>query len=438
MEVRFKVDIQKTLRILICVATPFAYVVNPYILLVMILLQLVLFSSGQNTDDSFCIMFLLANLYPSISLAGFKVYDLIIVLAFIALVIRIKGHILVKHEGLVFLVVVLFIAIFHWAFREVTEMFRYFISISLCFLLMNMNPQISKLKDRIIEIIICNLYNALTVYIMLKNGIMQKFEGPLYSVNMYEYASEIRFNGFFSDPNKYMSFCITLILIIDLFWENGRKKTAAITLLCISSIFSLSRMGILILFVYLFIKLLIKLYQTDKRMFMIILSVLVVVSIKITLNLQIMEKFINDFFFWSTKILGRTHTLEINKSIAEDNRILIWKYSIEFINQHLIVGYGWSANEVLLPYPTHNTILSLLLDGGCFAVIAYIFVMRKLLFNSRWTLIIPLVVMPMLTLDMGAYRLYFFVLGLIWRYPEVVNRQANFEISNNTDEKVWN
>lgn len=438
MEIKFAIDKRKIFRILVCAVTPFAYAVNPYLLLVMVFLQLGLFCTGKDFDDDFCIMFLLANLYPSISLGGFKVYDLIIVLMFIALMLRIRGHLFIKPEGVIYFFIVLFIGLYHGESREVTEVLRYFISMVMCFMLISMQPSLERLKDRITEIIICNIYNAIVVYALLTRGVLGNYLSSAYSVNLYEYSNEIRLNGFFSDPNKYMTFCFTLILLIELFWENEKRKTLAITLLCVSSVISRSRTSILIVFVYLFIKLLIWLYQSDKKAFLIVLSAFVVVALALTANMSFVEKVANDFFVWSARALGRTRTLEINQNITQDNRIVIWRKAMNLIKEHPIAGYGWAANEVLLPYPTHNTVLSLMLDGGIVAVISYVFVMKDLIFNSKWALIIPLIVIPLLTLDMGSYRLYFFALGLIWRYPDAVRSQSSYRLSGRLDEEVWN
>lgn len=44
---------------------------------------------------------------------------------------------------------------------------------------------------------------------------------------------EIRLNGFFSDPNKYMAYIFILMYFIEIFWKTMKKM--AITFLCIGN-----------------------------------------------------------------------------------------------------------------------------------------------------------------------------------------------------------
>ena len=122
---------------------------------------------------------------------------------------------------------------------------------------------------------------------------------------------------------------------------------------------------------------------------------------------------INTIYTVAARILGREHTLEINATLHDDNRMIIWRMAIECILRKPLLGYGWLSFSRLLPYPTHNTVLSLLLDGGIFVFLAYLYTIFPLLSNRNYNLLIPCVIIPSLVLDLGNYRIYFLLLALI-------------------------
>ena len=115
----------------------------------------------------------------------------------------------------------------------------------------------------------------------------------------------------------------------------------------------------------------------------------------------------------SAKLLGREHTLKVNASFEDDNRMRIWMMAFNYIKQKPIIGYGWIANEQLLPYPTHNTLISLLLDGGLIVLMSYIYTFLPLFKNKRQDIVIPYIIVPLLLLDLGNYRLWYLLLGLV-------------------------
>ena len=133
-----------------------------------------------------------------------------------------------------------------------------------------------------------------------------------------------------------------------------------------------------------------------------VLSILLIMSV---VNPDILNGIIENIFTLSAKLLGREHTLKVNASFEDDNRMRIWMMAFNYIKQKPIIGYGWIANEQLLPYPTHNTLISLLLS--------YIYTFLPLFKNKRQDIVIPYIIVPLLLLDLGNYRLWYLLLGLV-------------------------
>ena len=221
-------------------------------------------------------------------------------------------------------------------------------------------------------------------------------------------------NGFFSDPNKYMAFCLAMMFIVEIWMQNGKLKNWTMVILCISSLISMSRTAILSLLAYLFFKVIKITLQKSRILTVILCGVIISAVVLFVFNPMILNSLLNYLFVTSSKLMGRELTLSVNMNFQSDNRILIWEQAIELIKKQPLIGYGWNSIREMLPYPTHNTVLELLMDSGIIGLLCYLFLMSKLLFNKYYEYTIPFVWIPMLLLDMGGYRVLFLLLGCMY------------------------
>ena len=382
--------------------TPFAFMANPLLFVVCITAQLVLQTlHGYRFSELFVVLLLNGFVYSSVSFAGLRFYDWIIIFSFAYVFINKRGHVAIPVRLLIFITSVFLVFLFHgMKTNEILEVVRYFVSILLIVVVLNTKPDMNLISESIIRICKVTLYNAIIVFAMIQLGRVHNYMSSFISTNVYIYSDEIRLNGFFSDPNKYMTFCLALLFIIDVFVENPTYKRNGILILSIATVLSMSRTALLCLGLYFFVKLLLKLKEKSPVLFGCCIITFSVVCILLLATPDIINSIINELYTLAARVLGREHTLEINATMKDDNRVYVW-------------GNGWLAYQSLLPYPTHNTIVSLLLDGGAFVLTAYLYTFGPLFSNKRFGATISCVILPMLLLDLGNYRVLFLLLALI-------------------------
>lgn len=395
--------------------TPFAFVFSPLLFILCVVTQLILqMCQGYNFSELFIIVLLNGFLYSSVSIAGLRFYDWIIITSFIFIFIERRGHIAILVRLIFFGMAILFVFLFHGMKNdEVLEVVRYAVSILLIIIILNTRPKIRYISKEIIRLCEVNLYNAIAVFTFVRLGRVHNYTSSIVSTNVYIFTDEMRLNGFFSDPNKYMTFCLALLFLVELFIKDQSCKKKGILILSISTVLSMSRTALLCLALFYLLKYALKLKKKSAAFFWSGVIVAGMALMVIVASPSLINRITNELYTFAAKVLGREHTLEINATVQDDNRVYVWKKAVEFISCKPFFGNGWLAYESLLPYPTHNTIISLLLDGGVFILTAYIYTFWPLLSAKRFDITIPCVIFPMLLLDLGNYRVLFFLLALV-------------------------
>ena len=399
---------------LLILITPFAYAVSPYAFVVLLLLEAFLFVRKVDSfGNRFLLLMLLSVMCSCISVAGMRLYDLVIVLGFLITWIRKRGHLKITYNIFPFFVLVIIVGVLNSGSENLIETFRFLVCILLYITTCNNEYNLNEIQGKLVGVSISNIYFALSIFVLNSVGRIRQYEGVIASDIFGTTATEVRLNGFFSDPNKYMAFCLAFIFIIEMWMRSGAKKNILLSILCISSLISFSRTAILSLLAYLFFKI-IKITYEKNKVFSVVLGGIIIAAIAILIvSPNILNNIVNALYVESAKLMGREHTLSINANLQSDNRTIIWKQALSFIKQKPIIGYGWGAIRELLPYPTHNTIFELLMDCGIIGLVCYMIFMRKLLFNKHYEYTIPFVWIPILFLDMSGYRMLFLMLGLV-------------------------
>lgn len=404
----------KLLRYFFIAIIPFIYLISPYFVLIPIFMICLIYKYilGIKNESAFSIIFLFVTLFSGIAFLGIRLYDWAIIFGVIELLLS-GQRIKIRLDVLAFFCAVLLVFLFNYHDYSIIAVARYFFSLMLLVILINKKKLFPTDGTLFYDIIISCIYFAITIFLFTQMGLLHNIDGGFVTTNVYIFNKEIRMNGFFSDPNKYMSFVFILIFVIERFWKQ-RKYDFKILCSSIAAILSLSRTAVLVLILFFVGK---NILHTRK--YQVLLKSLVIILGGVFILLVIVfpdsiSQFGNDFFTWSSELLGREQTLKQNQSLSDDNRVLIWTSSMYFISQSPLLGHGWLSFKDLLPYPTHNTILSLLLDGGVFALGNFVFLFRELLFNRYWPIIFPLIIIPLVTLDLSDYRMEFFLLGVLW------------------------
>lgn len=402
------------MRYLFLFAIPFLFIVSPYLVLVSVVILCCIYKRWFHIhhEPSFVFLFMFLTLFWGFTIAGLRLYDLAIVFGVISLFF--SGYRLkIKLDIPIFMGIVLLVFLTNYHDYSAITVLRYFLALSLLFVVMNSKQLFPKQKKIFYDIIFTAIYFAISVYIFQVIGVFNNIESGLVQTNIYMDPKEIRLNGFFSDPNKYMAYIFILIYFIEIFWESNEKKWPL--LFCaLGTILSFSRTAILILLLYFLGKSFITKPKYKTLVSASLIAIFMIAIITLIAIPDTIAEWANDFFLFTGSILGREQTLKQMQSLGDDNRILIWQAAWDFIQDSPILGHGWLSERHLLPYPTHNTMFQLLLDGGIVTLVSFIALFRRLFFNSKWLIGLPLIIVPILVLDMSDFRMEYLALGTVW------------------------
>lgn len=393
---------------------PFAFAVNIVLFLALAMaFILFLMNSTCTITEKFLIAFCASVLFSGISVLSLRPYDIIIIFALFYVMKKKQMSVKICKNIFPFLIIVVCVGCINYTGDALLESVRYVISLLLLVVVLNIDEcSFDTLGNQFAVIGIANIIMAFLTFILFTNGTLTNYSLGVIESNLFLSDRETRMFGFFSDPNKFMTFSFAMLFIIEYFMKKSRRRTFLIFIYIIASILSLSRTAILVIAIYLGCKLLRKIEKDSKGGF----YVTMILGIFVLLLLFVFDGFedlMNLAYSAMAKILNREWTASLGDTVTEDSRFLIWKQALEYIVQKPIVGNGWMSNTFLLPYPTHNTVLALLLDGGMIALVAFIVLFWPVIKIKQWELTIPFVFVPSLLLDLQNYRMWFLILGLV-------------------------
>ena len=418
-----KLDLKIVLFILNMFFTPICYIVNPFLFVTSIFAGIFLLASRvAGGDNKFLIALLYAVLFSGVSIVGIRPYDVVIFIGMIVLLIK-RRKIKISIRIIPFIIVVLFVLLIKFNTESMMEAIRYITCIMLFIEVINGDFNVTELSDEIIAIILANIYYAVSVFLFISKGQFVNYTSSIIGTNIYIYASELRLNGFFSDPNKYMAFCFGLLFIAEGYLVKSKKRRFITVLIIFSSLIALSRTALIVIFFFVSMKIALILKTKSKPLFLILLITVVILGGMAVVVPDIVNEFFNHLYVLSSRMMGRQRQLELSSTLQGDNRMRIWRIAFELIKEKPLVGHGWMSNEWLLPYPTHNTVLAILLDGGIIALLSYVIMFWPMYKCKRWDLVSSCIIVPSLMLDLQNYRMWFLIYGFIMCPRLIINQE---------------
>jgi len=249
--------------------------------------------------------------------------------------------------------------------------------------------------------------------------------GPV-SIQVFSDDSESRISAFFSDPNKMMCYFLILLLIRILLETAIHGKNIKwhwqYLIYLIGAVISLARTSVIsvILFILLFLCYR-YLFKNNIQIgnFLLFMVTLIVFLLIIQFQTAFFT-WIDHFFASVLEVFGRTRTAQIDGNMTTDSRVLVWREAFNYIKQSPLFGNGLLSESNLLPIPTHNTVIQLLLDTGLIGILLYITgIFRPILEVVPFWLVLATMIIPMLFLDLGNFRLIFVVLGIAMQYQTI-------------------
>ena len=399
----------------------------------LVALVLLIFAWIKNLFLKMIFLYLFSASLFGLSFGGIKLFDIIVIFSFIYLCISHNMKVIITNyiNWFYFFMVYVFFSFMILSFIDhanefllIQELFRFIMAI---FTLLTFSQKcFSTINNKTIVWIVNYIGFVLLLQIIVMSICQSHFGspsnlnfGPL-SVNVFDYnnspissMNEERVSAFFSDPNKLMCFFFLLLLL---------KKSITTSQLELHDIIFLSgalltgaRTAFVVVLIYLII-------CTTRQSFKFCeplgASFLAIVTILVGLYIYIKDIsvgiLINNFFRKVLSFAVREQTLKTDSNVQSDSRIIIWKIAQQYIFKKPIFGNGILSESILLPYPTHNTIIQLILDYGVIGFAIYVVAIMKIIMKHinivDWIL---LLLIPSLVLDLANYNCIFFVFAII-------------------------
>ena len=188
-----------------------------------------------------------------------------------------------------------------------------------------------------------------------------------------------------------------------LFYSEGKIFTRKLSILVIlvqiiGLIFSGSRIGIIVLFIFFMLFLCKRFFFSLKRpnrksILIFLMSLVLIISFFGNIPI-IKERVLFTFGIdYDYKFNKKKHI--VNGAPEKEGRLLLWVDALELINEKPIIGYGTGSNTIVLNkkyeekghlhflnenYNTHNTYLELLISGGIFHLGGFLLILSKIFF----------------------------------------------------------
>lgn len=363
--------------------------------------------------ERFLLCFLLAFAYSGITVLGFRLYDwaLLVALAYFLIARRVQLETATLSKALVGICVVLALLAANYSAEALLQAMRFSLSLVCCVLFASVDVGKKRVARCVMAPVAVALYCA--VVMLARYGLMMNIEGVVASTNFFIYEDEVRAAGFFSDPNKFMSFLLFMLFIVD--WAKGTRGVHVEHVPIFVGLFLTgSRTALICVALYFAYKAFRSLTRNGLQAAVLLLAVS---SAAFLVVLLLSNGNLGDIAdgVWNraAELFGRERTLTISSDISEDGRVLVWQQAFGFISERSFFGWGLDAYETLLPYPTHNTFLNLLLSGGVVYILAFILNIYPVATKGDPFLFIALVFVPVFLLDLLDYRLLFCLVGLV-------------------------
>lgn len=399
----------------ISIAIPLSLLLNAYLFCALVTIQgILLLRLTKKSDNRIMALFLYSTMYNGLIVGGFRFYDLVIIFSAIYVIIKRRFQLRLPLRAVPFMVTLLItIMITGSSEAAFLEVIRFLGCILTLLIMLNIKYDFSTAGESLTYISLVNLWNAIAVYILITSFGFSNINVPGIRTDIYIFHGEIRRNGFFSDPNKYMVFCFAIIMLTEMFIKNRKQKNILMGINIIASVMTASRTSLIIIAVYIFVNILVRLQQKSKKLFyaaclattlvLMLLAAVVVVAPNVVMDV------VNGLYSWTTRLMGRTRTASLMNGIGNDNRVVYWRWTLAFIRKHPFVGQGWGDYA----FAIHNSFLELWARGGIVSVLSYFYMFLPLLRIKRKDLIASCYFVSSFMLDLLNYRVWFFLLGVV-------------------------
>lgn len=405
------------------ILNPLIYKISPIVFVVNITFQLLLIViQKESVHTKIFQAYILSFSYFGLDILGLKIYDIIMLISFLVIYFK-KNKLNFRFKDSLIIITFFTYTISSWAIsgyynEGLVEISRYLLAFLALMLFFNIKPDAKKILKFIPIIALANIIQALILYQIHLMTEVTQYTSQLINVTLSANDTEIRLNAFFTDPNKFLCYFFFLFILYEYFYNSkgtvlsSQHRIRTHIVIFVGIIISFSRTGLIALGLYFMLLIIQKLLKNSKIIYLFLTFISTISIMLFVFGSDLIYRLLNFITVTSAELLGRERTVEINAVFTEDSRYLIWNKALEYIIVNPVFGYGPLSFEQLLPYPPHNTFLTILLDFGIIGIIIFILLFIPLFKTIKLELLIPFIIFPMLMLDLSNFRLLFILLAL--------------------------
>lgn len=374
-------------------------------------------AENGDIDGKIFIIYMLSFQFSAIKIFNVHFYDIFLVALVLLCIVYKNGKIIVQNgiELLTFLFLIIIRLVLKPTDLALTDTASYITCIITFIFILNLNKNSLYIKEKLPELSISSLYFTLIVFFLYSRGMIKNVTNGLITSDIFMYTDELRMNGFFTDPNKYLVYEMALICLLILY----RESNFIILLTVIATVLSMSRSSLICIIVYILLILYRYLNNRFNSKSKAIFALLLIIFGCGIIYFISTTNFNNAVFKGMGRLLGRTRSVEYTATIMDDNRLKIWHLAIGLIKNKPFIGYGLGAisDKNILPFGTHNTFLGLMVKGGIFLLFAFILFFRKLFVHPNAEKI-AFIILPLFFLDLDAYRVLYLMYAVYMEIPD--------------------
>lgn len=408
---------------LLYVILPVIFVKSFLLFIVTLLLTFVLTFINCKSIDQFCIqLFIWGFSFFGLSVFGLKISD-ICLLIILVLILFHKRDVYVNKMTVPFLFFLAYIFVMSTlkgiTSENVVELYRYIMSFLALSLFLQLRSNHEEAKRWINGFSVLVIMQAIIMIIVQKvvSFSSQLNFGP-FEVTVFNDDSERRIAAFFSDPNKMMAF-FSVLLLLQIFWFSKKDLHFSwhneYLIYLLGMLITWARTSVIIVGLFLLITLVYLLFYEQRKLAYFIIGMFTLLFLVIvSVNSEFFINIANSFFNSILELFGRSRTAKIDGNITNDSRVIIWRQAFGYIKENVWFGHGLLSESFLLPIPTHNTFIQLLLDTGLSGLILYLMAIIVPIFKKTDLFFaIALIIVPMFFLDLSNFRMLFLLLGIV-------------------------
>lgn len=424
--------VRENIGAFIYVMLPLLLMVSPYVFIVGVLVSTTMITlQRQSYSESVFKIAVCTMCFTSISVFSMKLFDIVIMISMFGYIIVsrkiiINSNVIWIVPFFIFIVIQTVVNVFMLGtngLESITELGRYFLALITLFVFMQVRLKGARHIGQVVRwldhFVLLEIVQTIIMLIIQSKGLLNEtYSAGPFLIAVFTDANELRGTALFSDPNKLMTFFFMLLVVRLVLNASSEPSKINLTRQSIfyflGAIMTFARTAVIATLVCLTFFIFFRMFGRHIPLAYAIATLVLGIGALLVINYR--EEILNisqNLFAKILSMMGRENTLAIDTSFSTDGRVRVWQVTMRYIKLHPIFGNGLLSEERLLPIPTHNTFMQMMLDVGLIGSILYfIGICKMIMVKIPGWVVFATMFIPMFFLDLGNYRMIFIIAGL--------------------------